>query len=102
MSSVVKKERLSIGENIDRVMATGDARSTLSRASFGRSGDSTISNAMPTMRLPSRHGLEQNHFANLSGMQMLREFPFPLPQRVNARFRAGDSAPLSGCMVLRR
>jgi SAM-dependent methyltransferase len=45
--------------------------------------------------------LEQHHRVSSSGMQTLREFLFPLLQRIDARFRAGDGVPLFGCMVFR-
>jgi hypothetical protein len=35
-------------------------------------------------------------------MQTLRKCLFPILQRVDARFRAGDGVPLFGCMVFHR
>jgi ubiquinone/menaquinone biosynthesis C-methylase UbiE len=46
--------------------------------------------------------LEMHQRVTPSGMQTLRQHLFPILQRVDARFRAGDGAPLLGCMVFRR
>jgi len=46
--------------------------------------------------------LEMHHRVSSQGMQALREHLFPLLQRIDARFRAGDGAALLGCMVFRR
>jgi ubiquinone/menaquinone biosynthesis C-methylase UbiE len=46
--------------------------------------------------------LAMHHRVSPSGMQTLRQHFFPLLQRIDARFRAGDGAPLLGCMVFRR
>lgn len=46
--------------------------------------------------------LEQHHRVSLSGMQTLRASLFPLLQRIDARFRAGDGVPLFGCAVFHR
>jgi ubiquinone/menaquinone biosynthesis C-methylase UbiE len=46
--------------------------------------------------------LEAHHRVSPAGMQTLRQHLFPLLQRIDARFRAGDGAPLLGCMVFRR
>jgi SAM-dependent methyltransferase len=46
--------------------------------------------------------LEMHHRVSSAGMQALRQHLFPLLQRIDARFRAGDGAPLLGSMVFRR
>jgi SAM-dependent methyltransferase len=46
--------------------------------------------------------LEQHHRVSPSGMQRLRESLFPLLQKTDERFRAGDGVPLFGCMVFCR
>jgi 2-polyprenyl-3-methyl-5-hydroxy-6-metoxy-1,4-benzoquinol methylase len=46
--------------------------------------------------------LEMHQRVTASGMQTLRQRLFPILQRIDMRFRAGDGAPLLGCMVFRR
>ena len=46
--------------------------------------------------------LEAHHRVSSSGMTKLRELLFPMLQRIDARFRAGDGVPLLGCVVFRR
>jgi SAM-dependent methyltransferase len=46
--------------------------------------------------------LEQHHGVSDSGMRTLRQSFFPILQRIDARFRAGDGVPLFGCVVFRR
>lgn len=46
--------------------------------------------------------LEAHHRVSSAGMEQLREHLFPLLQRIDLRFRAGDGVPLLGCVVFRR
>jgi hypothetical protein len=46
--------------------------------------------------------LEQHHRVSQSGMRAIHEFLFPVLAKLDARFQAGDGAPLLGCIVFRR
>jgi SAM-dependent methyltransferase len=46
--------------------------------------------------------LEAHHRITPAGMEQIRKLLFPLLQRIDARFRAGDGVPLLGCVVFRR
>jgi ubiquinone/menaquinone biosynthesis C-methylase UbiE len=46
--------------------------------------------------------LAQHHRVSPAGIEILRGTLFPVLQRTDARFRAGDGVPLFGCVVFRR
>jgi SAM-dependent methyltransferase len=46
--------------------------------------------------------LEMHHRVTPEGMQAIRQHLFPLLQRIDTRYRAGDGPPLFGCMIFRR